>query len=229
MQCDAVRLLLSDQLRRPGVLPAQHLCHSLCYSSGAGLSISLETPIGVRCTPYQTCLTLHCLCACSSVLCFGETLSSWVWCESSIAHCPNLQQLSRLCLQGLPHVQGVCKSGVCVCQPGYRGSYCEISPACSGILDQAGNCCATGVVSQNGTCCRQVATTSLMPRPTCLIWPSALEYTEHCALVDCWCVRASRDPASGQAYVLTSLTNWAQYGPAKVLHCTGSTSRAEAD
>ncbi|CAL5224259.1 g6916 [Coccomyxa viridis] len=53
--------------------------------------------------------------------------------------------------------QGVCKSGVCVCQPGYRGSYCEISPACSGILDQAGNCCATGVVSQNGTCCGQGA------------------------------------------------------------------------
>ncbi|BDA48393.1 probable disintegrin and metalloproteinase with thrombospondin mo at N-terminal half [Coccomyxa sp. Obi] len=49
--------------------------------------------------------------------------------------------------------QGVCKKGVCVCQPGFRGSYCEIPPTCSGILDQAGNCCPTGVVSQNGTCC----------------------------------------------------------------------------
>ena len=56
----------------------------------------------------------------------------------------------------LSDMQGVCKSGVCVCQPGYRGSYCEIPPACLGILDQAGNCCATGVVSQNGTCCEQV-------------------------------------------------------------------------
>ena len=52
--------------------------------------------------------------------------------------------------------QGVCNNGVCVCQPGYRGSYCEIPPACSGILDQAGNCCTTGVVSQNGTCCTMV-------------------------------------------------------------------------
>ncbi|KAK9917449.1 hypothetical protein WJX75_004476 [Coccomyxa subellipsoidea] len=49
--------------------------------------------------------------------------------------------------------QGVCKKGVCVCQPGFRGSYCEIPPSCSGILDQAGNCCPSGVVSQNGTCC----------------------------------------------------------------------------
>ena len=54
-----------------------------------------------------------------------------------------------------PGMQGVCKGGVCVCQPGYRGSYCEIPPACSGILDQDGNCCATGIVSQNGTCCAQ--------------------------------------------------------------------------
>jgi hypothetical protein len=52
--------------------------------------------------------------------------------------------------------QGVCKNGVCVCQPGYRGAYCEIPPACSGILDAAGNCCPTGVVSQNGTCCPAV-------------------------------------------------------------------------
>ncbi len=37
--------------------------------------------------------------------------------------------------------QGVCKGGVCVCQPGFRGAYCEIPPACAGILDAAGNCC----------------------------------------------------------------------------------------
>ena len=60
-------------------------------------------------------------------------------------------------------MQGVCKGGVCVCQPGYRGAYCEIPPACSGILDQDGNCCATGIVSQNGTCCAQASTPSSAP------------------------------------------------------------------
>ena len=54
-------------------------------------------------------------------------------------------------------LQGICKKGVCVCQPGYKGAYCEIPPACSGILDAAGNCCATGTVSQNGTCCPAVS------------------------------------------------------------------------
>ena len=63
-----------------------------------------------------------------------------------------------------PGVQGVCKGGVCVCQPGYRGAYCEIPPACSGILDQDGNCCATGIVSQNGTCCAQASTPSCAHR-----------------------------------------------------------------
>ena len=63
-----------------------------------------------------------------------------------------------------PGMQGVCKGGVCVCQPGYRGAYCEIPPACSGILDQDGNCCATGIVSQNGTCCAQASTPSSAPR-----------------------------------------------------------------
>ncbi len=53
--------------------------------------------------------------------------------------------------------QGVCKKGVCVCQPGFRGSYCEIAPTWAGFLDQAGNCCPTGLVSQNGTCCAAVS------------------------------------------------------------------------
>ena len=52
--------------------------------------------------------------------------------------------------------QGVCKAGVCVCQPGYRGAYCEIAPACGGILDAAGNCCPAGVVSASGACCPPV-------------------------------------------------------------------------
>ena len=52
--------------------------------------------------------------------------------------------------------QGVCKNGVCVCNAGYRGAYCEIPPACAGILDAVGNCCLGGVVSQNGTCCGAV-------------------------------------------------------------------------
>ena len=53
--------------------------------------------------------------------------------------------------------QGVCKNGVCVCQPGYRGAYCEIAPQCTGILDLAGNCCQHGVVDVNGTCCSNVS------------------------------------------------------------------------
>ena len=53
--------------------------------------------------------------------------------------------------------QGVCKNGVCVCTQGYRGSYCEIAPACSGILNSAGNCCPTGIVSVPGVCCTSVS------------------------------------------------------------------------
>ena len=53
--------------------------------------------------------------------------------------------------------QGVCKNGVCVCTQGYRGDYCEIAPACSGILDTNGNCCPNGIVSVNGTCCSGVS------------------------------------------------------------------------
>ena len=76
-------------------------------------------------------------------------------------------------------MQGLCKSGVCVCQPGYRGSYCEIPPACAGILDQDGNCCATGIVSQNGTCCAQAS----MPSPrtgaaATLTWFAAAPYKQ---------------------------------------------------
>ena len=43
-----------------------------------------------------------------------------------------------------------------MCQPGYRGDYCEIAPACAGILDAAGNCCPAGVVSASGACCPPV-------------------------------------------------------------------------
>ena len=43
-----------------------------------------------------------------------------------------------------------------MCQPGYRGDYCEIAPACAGILDAAGNCCPAGVVSASGACCTPV-------------------------------------------------------------------------
>jgi len=50
----------------------------------------------------------------------------------------------------------VCKGGVCVCQPGFCGAYCEIPPACTGILDAAGNCCPAGVVAASGACCAAV-------------------------------------------------------------------------
>ncbi|KAK9815540.1 hypothetical protein WJX72_005402 [[Myrmecia] bisecta] len=53
--------------------------------------------------------------------------------------------------------QGVCQNGVCTCQPGYRGQYCEIAPSCAGILDQNGNCCDPGVVSSSGICCGKTA------------------------------------------------------------------------
>lgn len=57
---------------------------------------------------------------------------------------------------GLSPMQGVCKNDVCVCPQGYRGDYCEIAPACTGILDAAGNCCPRGIVSVTGTCCSGV-------------------------------------------------------------------------
>ena len=52
--------------------------------------------------------------------------------------------------------QGACGSGVCTCQPGYRGMYCEIPPSCSGVMDINGNCCPTGVISESGVCCGKV-------------------------------------------------------------------------
>ena len=88
-------------------------------------------------------------------------------------------------------VQGVCKNGVCVCTQGYRGDYCEIAPACPGILDSAGNCCQSGVVSSSGQCCSPVSmacelhhTASDMPEPaddvTMLQATATLDQFAHC-------------------------------------------------
>jgi len=46
---------------------------------------------------------------------------------------------------------------VCVCTPGYSGTYCEVPPACGVILDVNGNCCNNGVVSSAGVCCGPVS------------------------------------------------------------------------
>ena len=109
----------------------------------------------------------------------------------NFATCPCLSYSGRLPTNlPSPDVQGLCKNGVCVCQPGYRGSYCEISPACSGILDQAGNCCATGVVSQNGTCCGQVTPPSLSPQQACLgcgLWRPQDDMQEQSIWLDASC------------------------------------------
>ena len=83
--------------------------------------------------------------------------------------------------------QGVCKGGVCVCHPGYRGAYCEIPPACSGILDAAGNCCPGGILSQIGTCCGVVrASSSVIPRlntfPPCTLFTHGIAHLES----TCW-------------------------------------------
>lgn len=53
-------------------------------------------------------------------------------------------------------VQGTCRNDVCVCTPGYSGTYCEVPPACAVILDVNGNCCNHGVVSSTGVCCGSV-------------------------------------------------------------------------
>ncbi|KAK9836307.1 hypothetical protein WJX81_004003 [Elliptochloris bilobata] len=79
---------------------------------------------------------------CNSVPCVGYTWQVGAW-----GACP------VPCGMG-----GVCKAGVCVCQPGYRGDFCEIAPACAGILDAVGNCCLAGVVSASGACCTPGAT-----------------------------------------------------------------------
>lgn len=64
-------------------------------------------------------------------------------------------------------MQGTCKNNVCVCPQGFRGDYCEIAPACSGILDQAGNCCPHGIVDINGTCCSSVRARHLSETLAC--------------------------------------------------------------
>ena len=69
-----------------------------------------------------------------------------------------------------------------MCNPGYRGAYCEIAPACSGILDAAGNCCPGGVLSQNGTCCGAVS----RPAPPRLGTPPAMHPTLKCPAMHVW-------------------------------------------
>ena len=54
-------------------------------------------------------------------------------------------------------LQGTCRNDVCVCTPGYSGTYCEVPPACGVILDVNGNCCNHGVVSSAGVCCGPVS------------------------------------------------------------------------
>ncbi|DBA71983.1 TPA: hypothetical protein ACH3X2_010728 [Trebouxia sp. C0005] len=49
--------------------------------------------------------------------------------------------------------EGTCRNDLCVCTPGYSGTYCEVPPACGVILDVNGNCCNHGVVSSAGVCC----------------------------------------------------------------------------
>lgn len=58
------------------------------------------------------------------------------------------------CLLGC--MQGTCRTGVCVCKPGYRGTYCEVPPECGVILDVNGNCCNHGIISADGICCGPV-------------------------------------------------------------------------
>ncbi len=60
------------------------------------------------------------------------------------------------CLRCCP-LQGTCRNEVCVCTPGYSGTYCEVPPACGVILDVNGNCCNHGVVSSAGVCCGTVS------------------------------------------------------------------------
>ena len=57
---------------------------------------------------------------------------------------------------GVVVMQGNCRNSVCVCTPGYSGTYCEVPPACGVILDVNGNCCNHGVVSAAGVCCGSV-------------------------------------------------------------------------
>ncbi len=53
-------------------------------------------------------------------------------------------------------LQGTCRNSVCVCTPGYSGTYCEVPPTCGVILDVNGNCCNHGIVSSTGVCCGTV-------------------------------------------------------------------------
>ena len=53
-------------------------------------------------------------------------------------------------------LQGTCRNNVCVCTPGFSGTYCEVPPTCGVINDINGNCCKNGVVSQAGICCGPV-------------------------------------------------------------------------
>ena len=77
---------------------------------------------------------------------------------------PQQSMPSRLCraTQAKPALlllQGTCRNNVCVCTPGYSGTYCEVPPTCGVINDINGNCCKNGVVSQAGICCGPVGHT----------------------------------------------------------------------
>ena len=72
-------------------------------------------------------------------------------------------------------LQGTCRNNVCVCTPGYSGTYCEVPPACGVINDINGNCCKTGIVSQAGTCCGPVS--HCFHRASCIAVSTASYWT----------------------------------------------------
>ena len=51
---------------------------------------------------------------------------------------------------------GTCAMGVCTCQDGWGGPYCDVdtSRCSSGKRDTAGLCCKSGVVDKDGNCCK---------------------------------------------------------------------------
>eukprot|EP00873_Tetraselmis_striata_P017771 jgi/Tetstr1/438035/TSEL_026662.t2 len=145
----------------PGYEPSREACNSAPCSPGAWYVLPWgecvpdngECGVGAQTRPYPNCLD-------------RERGMFSLDCRKpgppTAASCHAAQRCEESCGMDC-HGHGTCQGGVCLCEPGRRGQFCEMSAqVCpAGVLDSAGACCPAGVVDRSGTCCGDSAIATL--------------------------------------------------------------------